>query len=48
MKRDGKLIGIDWPMLREELRKRCERIVTQGNKVDLESQIVKWKPLFEG
>jgi cytosine/adenosine deaminase-related metal-dependent hydrolase len=48
VKRDGKLVGIDWPMLREELRKRCERIVIQGNKVDLESQIVKWKPLFEG
>lgn len=46
VKRNGKLVGVDWPALRDQLRNRSKRIVEQGTKIDTTAVAEAWKPLF--
>lgn len=46
VKRNGKLVGVDWPALRDQLRDRSKRIVEQAKKIDLTAVAETWKPIF--
>lgn len=46
VKRDGKLVDVDWPALRDQLRKRSKRLIDQAAKIDITQVIETWKPFF--
>lgn len=46
VKKDGQLVGVDWPLLRAALRSQSERIKAQAAKVDLAAAKAKWLEVF--
>ncbi|CAH0023223.1 unnamed protein product [Clonostachys rhizophaga] len=43
LKRNGQLVGVDWPRLREELISRTQRIESAASKIDSAINSEKWK-----
>lgn len=46
VKQGGKLVGVDWPALRKEMRERSAAIVKEAKKTDIKPGIKLWKSLF--
>ncbi|KAI9038645.1 Metallo-dependent hydrolase [Aspergillus affinis] len=42
VKRDGKLVGVDWASLRHQVEERSRRIVAEATKVDTSMQREQW------
>lgn len=45
-KKDGELVGVDWPKLRDEIKARSKRIIEEAAKIDMTAHKNKWEKVL--